>query len=117
MVSVQKPALEVVEEQDVGDSVVARGRGVMEENTYARPEVLSFGLFQEQFGSSHIFIFSALANKSAFKDTLNVTSIKEVLGTGGLGSKTADKDFDDGMKASLSRSHHPREPSHLQRPL
>ena len=52
------------------------------------------------WGYAHV-LFPVFANKSAFNEVLNVTSIEEDLGSmpmgpGRLGSEITDEDFDDG---------------------
>jgi len=84
-----------------------RGR---EEYIYAHTKVLSarseyFRNSKPSFltprGDAHVSLFPVFANKSAFNEVLNVTSIEEDLGSmpmgpGALGSEITDEDFDDG---------------------
>ena len=70
---------------------------------------------------SYLFIL-VFANKSAFNEVLNVTSIEEDLGSmsmgpGGLGNKITDEDSDDGDKDLASPNRRPQEPKHLQKPF
>ena len=92
-------------------SRTSRVRGAREEYIYAHTKVLSAR--SEHFRNSkryfhrdhrscaHLFLSPVFANKSAFNEVLNVTSIEEDLGSmpmgpSGLGSEITDEDFDDG---------------------
>ncbi|KAF9644860.1 hypothetical protein BDM02DRAFT_3121240 [Thelephora ganbajun] len=74
------------------NSRASRVRGAREEYIYAHTKVLS---------ARSEYFRNMFANKSAFNEVLNVTSIEEDLGSmpmghGGLGSEITDEDFDDG---------------------
>ena len=94
------------------NSRASRVRGAREEYIYAHTKVLSAR--SEYFRNSTLSVFAfrcvhrtfmltsrtVFANKSAFNEVLNVTSIEEDLGSmpmgpGGLGSEITDEDFDD----------------------
>ena len=96
-------------------SRASRVRGAREEYIYAHTKVLSarseYFRNSEYFpakptlrslcGYVHTLLPPVFANKSAFNEVLNVTSIEEDLGSmpmgpGGLGSEITDEDFDDG---------------------
>lgn len=93
------------------NSRASRIRGTREEYIYAHTKVLSAR--SEYFRNSKLFFFHnhrvvvfihrslVFANKSAFNEVLNVSSIEEDLGSmpmgpGGLGTEITDEDFDDG---------------------
>jgi len=97
------------------NSRTSRVRGAREEYIYAHTKVLSarseyFRNSKPPFptltpcllcGYAHLSLSPVFANKSAFNEVLNVTSIEEDLGSmpmgpGGLGSEITDEDFDDG---------------------